>query len=217
MFPTKAFGREPPASRFTLLPETVSALEVADRCRVAALEFMEGTALGCWGRKELALWLISDYKRAVSVVAPTSGNRRRSVRSGDTLDEGTVEGLLLHTRERMLDMLIGSSECWEGVEFAREMIDSGLVVGVRDSLGAIGYAAVDHPGLRLVDRVASLFIADCLTRPADYRATVACEYCGAVSFAWPAEHHGECHLREVTTSGIVERFPHPETKRGVGG
>jgi hypothetical protein len=44
------------------------------------------------------------------------------------------------------------------------MLDSGIVVGVRDRSGATGFAALDRPGLRLLHRVASLMVVDHLTR-----------------------------------------------------
>src|SRR5437588_332088 len=84
------------------------------------------------------------------------------------LDESSVEEVLVRTRERLLEMLGACASSWQHPTFAREMVNAGLVTGVRDRYGAIGYAAVDSAEQRLVDRVASLFIADYLTRPADY-------------------------------------------------
>jgi hypothetical protein len=72
------------------------------------------------------------------------------------------------------------------------MIDEGFVVGVVDESSAIGYAPLDAFDMRLVDRVRSLFVADFLTRPADYDRFSVCESCGAATFDAVESHEGIC-------------------------
>ncbi len=72
------------------------------------------------------------------------------------------------------------------------MLEGGFVVGVMDSEYALGFAPVATPSMRLVDRVTSLFIADFLTRPADYARFRICDACSAIMFDGGAEHFEVC-------------------------
>jgi hypothetical protein len=220
MVPTKSFGKHvPPHSRLCFLPQGCTVHEVAERCREAALEFMAGTN-GGWSRKDLAHWLVGPYRHAVSATSMSAKRTKTCVAADRLVDDMTIERLLVRTRERVLEMIATSSISWTLSTFPRDMVDAGFVAGVRDRNGAMGYAAVDYPDLRLVDRVASLFIADYLTRPGDYESVIACEDCGEVSFTWCATHSPACERRTVTESGIIDRVvedaPPRSTRLGVG-
>jgi hypothetical protein len=128
------------------------------------------------------------------------------------VETGAVERILLNTRERILEMLATNPRTWESSSgVARAAVDSGLVVGVHDGIGGIGYSPLDAPGMRMFDRVASLFIADYLTRPRDYDSLSICADCGEVSFAWATGNHRYCEALPVE-SGVVRRATAP----GVG-
>jgi hypothetical protein len=81
------------------------------------------------------------------------------------------------------------------------MVDDGLVIGVTDFRGALGFVPAACQRMRLVDRVTTLFLADYLTRPRDYEDLVVCPDCTSVSFAWSELHHDGCD--GARRSGII--------------
>jgi hypothetical protein len=105
--------------------------------------------------------------------------------------EETIGQLVTTAHAGLLDTLRSAwTSCHEG-SLACTMIDLGLLTSVMDEEFGIGYAPVDFPRLRLVDRVTSLFVADFLTRPSDYDAFTVCAECSAVTFDW-FSHIAEC-------------------------
>jgi hypothetical protein len=96
------------------------------------------------------------------------------------------------------------------------MVEGMLVVGVHDTTGAIGYAPVRYAEMRLVDRVVSLFVADYLTRPNDYRRLVTCEECGDLAFDGLPRHAAWCQ-EPPRRSDIVPAIevPSHDTLRGL--
>jgi hypothetical protein len=165
-----------------------SVLEIADASRAAALAFVAGTGAG-WGANELATWLVGPYRAATAAMA--GHVRSKSVAPFGAHEEGTLERVLLSTRERVLELLTHPNG-WEESGFAPRAVGAALVTPVRDAKGSIGYAPVDHPRLALLDRIASLFFADFLTRPRDYEELTQCEDCGELSFAWAPAHRRYC-------------------------
>jgi len=77
----------------------------------------------------------------------------------------------------------------------------------------LGYAPMARPDMRLVDRVTSLFVADYLTRPADYERFRVCDACAAIMFDGGAGHQEVC-LRPAHASGM--RFAAAARARGDG-
>ena len=108
------------------------------------------------------------------------------------MDISTLERVVLDARARIFEMLASSATSWKTESFARTMVEGMLVVGVTDASGAIGYAPVRYAELRLVDRVASLFVADYLTRPSDYLTLATCEECGDLAFDGEPRHAPWC-------------------------
>jgi hypothetical protein len=155
--------------------------DVADACRSAALGFAWSAHHG-WGRRELARWLVGPYAQAVAATRGlrTSGLRRAVVHR--PLDEAVVADLLVEARTQIVSVLRGSWSWTHDAEAARACIDEGLVAGICDEASELGFAPVDNVGMRLVDRVRSLFIADYLTRPADYAAFAVCDDCDGATF-----------------------------------
>ncbi len=211
MRPTKSYQRVHEGGRFRLLSRGTSVLDLADKARAAGFVFVSGARYG-WARRELATWLVHDYTPAT--LRPP-GTRRTNVDTTSTdVRDTSVTRLVSAARRHVVEMVAGAMTSWNGASFAREMVDSGLVIGVSDDAGGIGYAAVDRARMRLVDRVASLFIADYLTRPRDYEAIVVCPTCDEVSFTWDEVHEDGCESRGPR-SGVVVKRPRRPTRRGI--
>jgi len=213
MFPTRPFANT--SSPRALRLEGTSILEVAEHSRVAAVAFLAGTAFG-WGRRELATWLLGPYRQATAFAEATLGEPAQpTTRFTEPL---AVERVLLTARERVIEMLSTRANEWHSFEFARKAIDAGLVLNVQDRLAVTGYIPATHPSMRLYDRVASLFIADFLTRPRDYEDILLCDECGELSFPWASSHHRYCEAIPFT-SAIVPRHDAEaprRTSRGLG-
>lgn len=218
MRPTRAYHRMHTDTRFARLPHDLSVLDIADHARAAGFVFVSDVRYG-WGRRELATWLVHDYRRAVLDPfdpfdrPPASGETDAAPASAPPPDAG-VARLVASARRHVVEMLATASTTWNpSSSFAAEMVESGLVVGVCDRLGGIGYSPVNQPRMRLADRVASLFIADYLTRPRDYDSLVVCPTCEEVSFRWDEVHEEGCDA-VLRRSGLVAR--RRSTRRGVG-
>lgn len=227
MKPTKSFIAPRVETRCLALDGGVTVKDIADAARSAALGFAWGADRG-WGRRELARWLVGPYARAVAVShAARSGVRRAVV--DRPLAEDTVVDLLRRSHAYLLDGLRSAATWRRDAAFAREMIDEGFVVGVVDSSSAIGYAPLDAFDMRLVDRVRSLFVADFLTRPAEYDDFTVCGTCGAATFDGAVSHSASCDVRgapslrrravrgfELDLSIDVELDDDPVTLVGIG-
>jgi hypothetical protein len=212
--PTQGFETVAAQDRFVRLEKGVHVLDVADAAREAALAFVSMSG-GGWGRRELASWLVESYEPAT--VVPRAGAKRSAVNaSGDGIDlrEDEIVRVVARARRHALDLVATASTSWRGEGFAREMVDAGLVVGVSDELGALGYAPVRRPGMRLADRVVSLFLADFLSRPADYDAMRICRSCSMASFDDCDVHEEGCEDRGPVSAIIVKR--HRFTRLGLG-
>ncbi|HEY8080397.1 MAG TPA: hypothetical protein VIF62_39980, partial [Labilithrix sp.] len=183
MKPTKSFLEPAPGSRFAPLASSATIKDVADACRSAGLGFAWG-ANRSWGRSELARWLVGPYARALSWTSHLRGAGVRGGFSYRPLDAGLIRDLLVGTHAVLIDGLRRSWSWLDDPSFAREALDAGLVVGVADDHGGIGYAPIETADMRFVDRVRSLFIADFLTRPHDYARFGVCEGCDGVTFDW---------------------------------
>lgn len=204
------------APRFCSLLPGIRVRDVADACRSAALGFAWSAHHG-WGRRELARWLVGPYAQAVAATRSlrASGTRRAVVHR--PLDEQTIAELLTNTRNDVLDVLRNAWSWTHDAEAVRASIDEGLVAGICDEASDLGYAPVDNVGMRLLDRVRSLFVADYLTRPADYAAFAVCEDCDGATFDGGL-YHVDCTrprprtvLRRRTPREVVlpADFAHP--------
>lgn len=161
-----------------------------DRVRTAATAFMRGTTVG-WSRRDLADWLVCQYAPcAASPLCPESADLPPAAER--TLDEGMIEGVILEARARALRLLADLVVPWQASPIARLAVASGTVISQRDLRGGVAYSPVKLKRLRLADRVGSLFIADYLNRPTDYRWIMMCRECGELSFADELEHSSWC-------------------------
>lgn len=189
-----------------------SVFDIADRARGAGLAFLAMCQAGA-GRRQLAAWLIGAY---ASATAPAGSVPRRKLDlAAGAIEPTSVERLLLDTHGRTLEML-SQARTWDPFKVGRDMIALGIVVAVGDAHGALGYAPVDQPDLRLLDRVISLFAADYLTRPGEYHALEICGSCAAVSFDLALEHEPHCDPRVVNESGIRDVLRPCKTIPGTG-
>lgn len=199
MKPTKPFLELPLESRRCPLPPTWRVKDVVDAARSAALGFAWGA--NHWERRDLARWLAGPYAHAL---APTRHIRRppgpRVVRD-EPIPAAHIQELLVRAHTRTVELLRDVGSWCSDAFTARSAVDAGLVVGVSDDAGGIGFAPAATPYMRLVDRVQSLFLADFLTRPHEYTSFGVCEACEAVTFEANALHEG------CTNVGFVVEAP----------
>ncbi|MBX3192949.1 MAG: hypothetical protein KF819_38545 [Labilithrix sp.] len=172
-------------TRFCMLPPGTRVRDVADACRSAALGFAWGAHV--WGRRELARWLAGPYATAVAATRPLAMPvslipRPIVTRTPRSVSEASVVELVAEAHARLMRTLRTAHDWRTNGELAREMVDAGLVAGVMDDGSAIGYAPINGHRMRLVERVASLFIADYLTRAGDYATFEICDECASATF-----------------------------------
>ena len=195
-------------SRFCALLPGCRVRDVADACRSAGLGFA-WSAHHRWGRRELAQWLVGPYAQAAGATRMLRASGTRRVVTYRPLDEAHVVALLLDARAEVLDVLRNAWTWPADPAFARARVEEGLVAGIVDEASDIGYAPVDGPGMRLVDRVRSLFIADYLTRPDAYASFAVCEECDGATFDGALDHascgkpRGHTVLRRRLTRTLV--------------
>lgn len=190
------------------LPRAVTAASLAESCRQAGLLFLEGATADWWGKAELVAWLEGPYKeatrfarmnpRASSPPPPLRPSRPPLSGPGGAEDEELlhperIEAVIREARWHVLAALEAlalpaGSHAWVERALAR-----GHVVPRRDAEGNATWVPVDLRGLRLRDRVESLFAADHLARPRDYAVDlVVCHRCEAVVFDHEARVRGDC-------------------------
>jgi hypothetical protein len=167
-----------------------------DQVRGAALSFVRGTTVG-WTRSELADWLVCQYAPcAASPLYPESAEPPPAFER--TLDEGILERVILDARGHALRLLTDLVVPWQASPIARLAVACGTVVSQRDERGAIAYSPVALKRMRLGERVASLFIADYLNHPTDYRWVMTCRDCGELAFSTELEHASWCKATPET-------------------
>ncbi|HEY8079798.1 MAG TPA: hypothetical protein VIF62_36960 [Labilithrix sp.] len=212
-YPTKSFEVPVAQDRFRVLPAHVRTRDVVRAARNAGLGFMTGAAFG-FRRVDLRQWRLEQYETAVSY--SRIGVRAVPWDDGAGLDDRALDRLVRSTRERVLRMLQSARRTWGTPTFARDMIDFRLVVAIYDRDHEVGYAPASNPEMRLVDRVASLFIADFLTDASDYAIVTPCDQCGEVGLGGVVDHASWC-LEAPTNSHVIERVRRSRTTlRGVG-
>lgn len=213
---TKAFdGLGDIGTGFERLEGTRSALALADAARLAGLVFVSSAKYG-WSKRELAAWLANDYAGATLAMAGDPASvvgASADALSPTSLTERAVARLVGSARRDVVDMLASQGASLQAPSFVRNLIENGFVVGVSDTT-SFGYAAVNRPRMRLVDRVRSLFVADFLSRPRDYQSLMVCATCDEVSFEWDEIHEDDCSMRSPRSGIIVKR--HHTTFAGIG-
>ena len=168
----------------------------AEECRRAALEFMSGVAEG-WTKLDLALWLHGPYAMA-SRHAPRG--MRASQPNGHVIEEEAIEHLLVSVRGQILAGLELAALDHGTPDFIEDALIAQHVRRV-DTRGGTAWVPIDVARMRLKDRVASLFVADYLNRPDDYRHLHVCHLCETITF------EGRCSQHRV--SGAVPKVHVP--------
>ena len=189
--------------------------DVAEACRSAALELLDGVRDG-WGKKELVRWLTGSYHQ-ISILRcsadelafadvvphtprPSGQSDRPSVPPED------VEKTLRTARAEVLAVLERFAAGDEAAEtFVWRVKSRGGLSRVEDETGAQGFVPNEQASQRLAERVLSLLAADYVARPSDYEERVAiCHACGRVSFS--ADARVVCECGEHRGSGLRPRI-----------
>src|SRR6185295_3411572 len=126
-----------------LLPTGRRVLDQADAARSAGMSF--AWCARAWGKRELALWLVGPYTRAVA--AAREPMRRRRLAEGESLDPGDVRTVLTRAHAEVTAALRGSCIWRPGVGISAHFVARGFVVPVVDDLGAPGFAPASRPGM----------------------------------------------------------------------
>jgi len=159
-------------------------MRYAEECRRAALDFMSGVAEG-WTKVDLVDWLRGPYAHA-SRHAPRGA---RAVRPSDhVIEEPAIEHLLVSVRGQILAGLELAALAQGTPDFIEDALIAQHVRRV-ELLGGTAWVPVDVARMRLKDRVASLFVADYLNRPADYRSLFVCHLCEGITFDGRCSQH----------------------------
>ena len=174
----------------------IFSLKPSSSVREAAAEFVRGTTFG-WGRRDLATWLVRHYSPCLITDAAAQPDAQRACTAtlsaaSSHLDDERVEQLILDARSSVLRLLSDLGWASQAAILARDAIGSGHVLEMRDPLGQLSWAPVGRARMRLADRVGSLFIADALNNPRDYRNVTLCRYCGELGFSAKANHPSWC-------------------------
>ncbi len=171
--------------------------------REAGVRFIQGSASG-WGRRELAEWLVGHY--APCAVPAGEDRPERECRRPQFVREEVIARLVREAHEDALILLPTLRDPMRLAAIGRVMINSGFVGIVNDERGARAYSPIALPRMKLTERVASLFVADCLNAPFDYRWVYVCGQCNAVSFGTsvlccaPRRRDSEVRLRNLVES-----------------
>jgi hypothetical protein len=141
---------------------------------------------------------VGPYAQAVAATRTMRSLSPRSTRDAGAahrerdreLDEASVTRLVASARVDILEVLRSSWSWSDDATAVRKSIEEGLVAGICDESSCLGYGPVDNVGMRLVDRVRSLFVADYLTRTEDYDTFAVCEDCEVATFGGGLYHVG---------------------------
>ncbi len=171
----------------------IASPKPASSVREAATEFVRGTTFG-WGRRELASWLVCHYCPCLVTDATAHAATQRASSAtlsaaSAHLDDERVEQLILDARCSVLRLLSNLAWPSQAASLARGAIGSGHVIELRDPLS---WAPANRTRMRLAERVGSLFIADALNNPRDYRNVTLCRYCGELGFSATTNHPSWC-------------------------
>jgi hypothetical protein len=131
--------------------------------------------------------------------------------------------MLERTRSDVTQRLEGFAQSDDAALFVLDARDNGSVIRCKDAGGRAGFLPVDRPGMKLSDRVLSLFATDYLLRTQDYeQLCTVCWRCETVTFDAEARRIGACTthatsgIRPTADSGVSEKESESkcETLRG---
>jgi hypothetical protein len=170
-----------------------SVREVADRCRLAGLEFVNGAPM--WDKRDLAAWLVGPYRDATfnGSYFPRPCDYEPPPPSG-------LGRLIAEARWRVLSVL--EAVALDSSAIGR-LTAHPAVQTYFDPAGDQGFRPLDVARMRLSDRVLSLFAADARTRPRAYvRGGLAvCALCERVTIG--ARDTCACAARPQVAFGLI--------------
>lgn len=141
------------------LPHGISPRDVAAACRQATREFLALQPT----KRALAGWLIGPYRLATSFLPRPRPLTKPHHANGELRDWADV---LVDAQAKCIRILKAIETGPDAL--VRELPERLPVIVVRSDDGTSGFAPLDLPKLHLVDRVASLILADHLTHPKDH-------------------------------------------------
>lgn len=197
----------------SLLEDGSTREVVADECRNAALDFMAGVADG-WSKFDLALWLHGPYALAARH-SPVGDRLPASKVARRTLEGKTIEELIVGVRGQLVASLERAALGNGAPDFIEHALIEQHVRRAVDEHSESTWVPVDAARMRLRDRIASLFVADYLNRPAAYKHLYVCHLCESVTFEVGAKERGLCGAHRMT-SQVVPRYeakPFPLERR----
>lgn len=173
------------------LPSTVGVVAVQQACRSALLAFVNEAE--AWTKRDVALWLAKQYapicRASRGIVARVTVRKR----TGGTVDTQKLITLVEEAVIAVREILAASLIPQEGNALAAEIWAKGHVVRCADQYGNEGWVPVDLPGMRLIERIASLWAADYLTNASEYQQQLSmCRVCNCASFESISRVRGTC-------------------------
>jgi hypothetical protein len=189
--------------------------DVAEACRSAAIDFLDGVRDG-WGKRELAAWLIGPYHQlsllrcapaeiASAEVVPQMPRRAPSAKR---IADQDIDKTMRDARNQVLHVIQRFASGDPTAEtFVWRVRSRGALARVEDETGRAGLVPNEVPAQRLVERILSLIAADYVARPLDYedRATI-CATCKTVTFDPHARESGDCGSHRASYSGVRPRI-----------
>lgn len=168
--------------------------------REAAAEFVRGTTFG-WGRRELAEWLVCHYSPCL-VADATADSRVAAVGEKSVthaaparIDDEHVERVILAARAKTLRFLTALAMPSRANTIVERAIRTGAVMQVHGSnvpANEARWLPAGKEKMLLAERVASLFVADFLESPEDYRDLSLCRCCGFLGYRGSITHDTFC-------------------------
>jgi hypothetical protein len=203
-----------PKSKTVRLVSGFTIDDVAEACRSAAIDFLDGVRDG-WGKRELAAWLVGPYHQLsllrcsadelafAEVVdhAPRSSSPKR-------VAEQDVEKTMRDARDQVMKIVQRFASGDPSAEtFVWRVRSRGALSRVEDETGRVGLVPNEAPTQRLAERILSLIASDYVARPLDYedRATI-CATCKTLTFDRDARESGDCGAHRVSGSGVHSRI-----------
>lgn len=195
------------SARAPRVPEGITADDVADACRRAALAFCRGASAG-WTKRDLAEWLVGMYEDAAlsvgeSMLPPPMEMAAKPSRP--PLDEHRILGVVDPAWQEAVTCV---EDFARGAESRHldEALHRGSIVEAWTEDGDSMFVPVNRAGLPLAVRVRSLLVVDFLLRPEDYEGDIrVCGECSVVLLGQWTRNRGHCeeHIRRSDVGPTV--------------
>jgi hypothetical protein len=187
--------------------------DVAEACRSAAVDFLDGVRDG-WGKRELAAWLVGPYHQLSLLRCPIDEmpfatiERAPHSAAPKRVAEQDVDKTMRDAREQVLKVIQRFASGDPTAEtFVWRVRSRGALARVEDETGRTGLVPNEAPAQRLVERILSLIASDYVARPLDYEDRVTiCATCKTVTFDPHARESGDCGGHRASYSGVRPRF-----------